>query len=73
MAYTVYLTSSAIADVTLAKDYYNSKSAGLGKRMAIEVDLTLTKIQLCPKHIQRGIAIFVQQKLIPFHTWSIIK
>ena len=49
MGYTVYLTPSAIADITVAKDYYNSKTDGLGKRMANEVDLALHKISAMPK------------------------
>ena len=49
MDYTIYLAPSAIADITLAKDYYNSKSDGLGKRLAIEVDLMLYKVAAMPK------------------------
>ena len=49
MGYTIYFTPSAIADITLAKDYYNSKSEGLGKRMAYEVDLALQHVAAMPK------------------------
>ena len=49
MDYTIYLAPSAIADITLAKDYYNSKSDGLGKRMVNEVDLMLHKVAIIPK------------------------
>ena len=48
MDYTIYLTPSAIADISLSKDYYNSKSDGLGKRMVNEVDLMLNKISAMP-------------------------
>ena len=48
MDYTIYLTPSAIADISLSKDYYNSKSDGLGNRMVNEVDLMLNKIAAIP-------------------------
>ncbi len=48
MPYTIYLTSSAIADVTMAKEYYNSKVDGLGRRMTSEVDMMLSKIADMP-------------------------
>jgi len=49
MDYTIYLTPSAIADMAIATDYYNSKSEGLGKRMANEVDMVLSRIAANPK------------------------
>ena len=49
MSYTIYLTPSAIADIIMAKEYYNSKSDGLGKRMAGEVDVMLQKVAAMPK------------------------
>ena len=48
MHYTVYLTVSAIADISVAKDYYNSKSNNLGNRMVSEVDIMLAHIAANP-------------------------
>jgi len=47
--YNIYLTPAALADMAVATDYYNSKSDGLGKRMAGEVDATLDRIFVNPK------------------------
>jgi len=49
MIYSIYLTPAAIADISIAIDYYNSKSEGLGKRMANEVDQVLSKIAALPQ------------------------
>jgi len=49
MSYTVLLTTSAVADITVAKEYYNSKNEGLGKKMANEIDIALSKISDRPE------------------------
>jgi len=48
VSYTFYITPSAYADIKVAVDYYNSRSNGLGSRMAIEIDQMLEKIALNP-------------------------
>lgn len=48
MDYTIFLTPSAYADMTIAKDYYNSKRDGLGKRMAEEVNVAFNNIASNP-------------------------
>jgi len=47
--YFISLTPSALADILVAKDYYNSKSIDLGKRMAGEVDIMLNNIAVNPQ------------------------
>ena len=49
MTYTIYVTPAASADIKIAVDYYNSKSNGLGQRMAGEADDVLGMIASNPK------------------------
>jgi toxin ParE1/3/4 len=49
MLYAIKLSPSALADIIVARDYYNSKVDGLGRRMANEIDLVLNRIVAAPK------------------------
>jgi hypothetical protein len=42
------MSGSSITDLNTAKEYYNGKSEGLGKKMASEVDAVLNLIALNP-------------------------
>ena len=41
MAFKIFMTSAAVIDLNTAKEYYNEKSDGLGKKLALEVELVL--------------------------------
>ncbi len=47
--YIVYITPAANSDLRKAVDYYNTKLEGLGKRMAIEIDMILRKLANNPR------------------------
>jgi plasmid stabilization system protein ParE len=49
MQFTIYLSLRASKDIIDAVEYYNSKSTGLGKRLAFEVDTLLSKIANLPE------------------------
>jgi plasmid stabilization system protein ParE len=49
MSFSLYLSSRASKDINDAVNYYNSKSAGLGNRLALETDAVLSKIAELPE------------------------
>lgn len=48
MAYTIYITPTALNDIDSAVNYYNDKVADLGFRFADEIDNSLQAIALQP-------------------------
>jgi plasmid stabilization system protein ParE len=49
MGYDIYITPSALADMRIAVDFYNSRTEDLGRKMSYEVDDALHRIAAAPK------------------------